>query len=330
MSNQSKRADDNLFFGFNQGENTAMIREPQQPVGTGDNTVVMGGGQPAPPSPPQGQYGQTYGQQQSYYQPQQPAYEPQPAYGYEPQERKSGSKTLLWVAICVSAAAITAVVVFGIFWLVNRSQPEESAMDMVNATPATEQAAPESTLAPAQQTASPYPGNQEVDVPEETMAQVSTPYTSGYDAATSLATNALSSAPFGTYYGMTAGSFRDLRGTGKVTKNGSSSYLRVNGSDGFTYSYVFKNGSVYNDGSRLTSISVERTMSDPWNAAAQFDAYLLANGASMVASSANGRCIYRLPSGNYASSGYSGKKFIVYFYYSLFENSLIDNAAPRK
>lgn len=294
---------------------------------SGERTVMMpgsnGGNQPHPFE--QG-YNPDYRGQNAYQQPyQQPGYgyqRPQPIRNNASRGNNKSSNVLLWVAICLSIIAISAVVTF---LILNRNDKREAVLPENNSAVVTSTAVNQSPHS------SPSRINQEVELPEA--EQLAMPDINFWGTTgESLASAVLSGNYLNTYRGITAASFHNLIKRGKVRNNRGSSFLQLT-RDGITYSYIFKNGNIYNDKARLTSISAEvNGGDDPWLSSDAFDSYVENHGCTLAARDAKGRCIYRTPDGNYVSSGYAnnGTKFVVYFYYELFENSLIDNAAPRK
>ena len=277
-----------------------------------ERTEMMPGNGPAYP----GGSTQYASQQQSYY-PQPQPYNPQQYnMGYNAvrtRQQKKSSNTLLWVAIIMSMVAIGAVVTF--VALMMSDSKNASANTAMTETPAV-------TSAPAVAPAPSAEANRTVAAEPAYEPPKST--SSGLGA--SYAASALEGMFAGTWEGELSSSL-----SGKAGSMGRGSYKRIT-SGGITYSYVFKHGDVrYDDSQTLTSVSIEVSgVSSPWDECDEFDRYMESNGATLAASTGNGRIIYRTPAGNYASSGYVGRKFVVYFYYELFENSVAANAAPRK
>ena len=250
----------------------------------------------------------------AYNQPQyQQPYRPQYQYP-APQPRKSNNSTVLWIIIGISAFVI------GVAATILIMKAGDSGHEAETSTAPT--AVEHTTAAPVQE---------QNTQPTESTSQIAVPYISQQDAVMNLTSEAVSGRFANTYNGITADAFRNLRNQGKLGHNRGSDFLRVK-SGGITYSYVFKNGSVGDPGAKLTSVGADWHMADSYDADAsceQFDDYIMAQGGELAAGSYNSRSIYRLPNGFYVSAGHSGSKFIIYFYYDLFENSLYDNAAPR-
>lgn len=269
--------------------------------------------------PYQQQYQQQYQQpyQQQYQQPYQQQYQ-QPYQPYlNPNERPGkSSNAWLWVIIGVAATIIVVAAILLFYMLGRNSQPEYA------------EAASTEAVTSAQHT----PSVNEPSAPAKSYAeQISTPYLDRYTAWSSLAGQAATGHFANTYDGITADAFRSLKAQGKVGRNRGSDFLRVT-SAGITYSYVFKNGSVSDPNAPLTSVGADWTMDYAYEAeeaCSDFDAQIRSQGGDLVAGDYGNRSIYRMPNGNYVSCGHSGRKFIVYYYYTLFENSLYDNAAPR-
>lgn len=283
-----------------------------------ERTEMLPGSQPAYPGD-NTQYA-SQPQQQYYNQPQQQPYNPQQYnMGYNAarnrQQKKKSGNTLLWVAIFVSLIAIgAAVTVIALMMSDKNDAPVQTAMtDASGAANAsavtTAPAAPSRAAEPAAEPA--------YDAPKST---------SSSGLGTGYAASAMQGMFAGTSNGESSSSL-----PGKAGSMGRGSYKRIT-SGGVTYSYVFKHGDVrYDDNQALTSVSLEVSgVSSPWDECDAFDSYMESNGATLAASTGNGRRIYRTPAGYYASSGYVGRKFVVYFYYELFENSVASNAAPRK